>query len=445
MRVPDGLDQAADGAEQQSVISIQALIRNTALRALLLSSVAALPPAAEAAGIRTTTQYGGVRTGQHEAGGFFRVEQADGRWWLIDPDGGRFISTGLNSVSTSDLRKARAAAKLDPVDPLEWARAASSLIRENGFNTLGAWSDFQSFREAGTPMPYTRVLHIASAFGFSLGVAQQGFGNTRFAEDIVPVFHRDFASFCRDRLRELVATTRDDPWLIGYFSDNELPFKKDNILRRCLRLPEEDENHREARTWLEGKYGHFDPQSITEADDSQFCAHVIDTYFRIVAGALRQADLNHLFLGSRFHGKALRNEDLFRMAGRHVDVISVNYYHRWDAELERLAGWERLSGRPLLVTEFYARHLAEDALDGPGAGFRVKSERERGKFYRNFALGLLQSPHCIGWHWHRFSDYADAGPGITQGIVTALGEPHQEVLAFMSKVNAEVMESGESQ
>jgi len=399
-------------------------------------AVAPLPAAAPGAPVYPRTRYGGVLAGGHEGTGFFRVEKDGGRWRLIDPDGGRFVSRGLNSVHARDLRAHRENQGIEaPVDPEAWAREVRGLLLEAGFNTLGAWSADGLFREEGLRLPYTRVLNLASSFGYAIGVAHPKFGHTGFAHEVVPVFHRDFAAHCMRRAAELTAATRDDPWLIGYFSDNELPFRTENLVARHLLYPEDDDNHREARRWLEQRHGRFSPDDVTEADDAAFAVHVFETYFRIVGEAIRAADPDHMVLGSRFHGMAMRNEDLFRAAGPHVDVISVNYYHRWDVEQERLARWEELTGRPLLVTEFYARRIPGTEMDGPGAGFRVRHNRDRGLFYQHFTLGLAEAPSCVGWHWHRYSDYASAAAGITQGIVTAAGEPHAEVLDLMRRTH----------
>lgn len=73
-----------------------------------------------------------------------------------------------------------------------------------------------------------------------------------------------------------------------------------------------------------------DPVDITDEDDRAFAAHVLETYFRVVGEGIRKAAPHHLILGSRLHGMAMRNPDLFRIAGSHVDVISVNYYHTAD-------------------------------------------------------------------------------------------------------------------
>src|SRR5262245_11902302 len=45
-------------------------------------------------------KYGGYKSTQAKATGFFRVEQVDGRWWFVDPDDHFFYSIGANGIGT---------------------------------------------------------------------------------------------------------------------------------------------------------------------------------------------------------------------------------------------------------------------------------------------------------------------------------------------------------
>jgi hypothetical protein len=48
-------------------------------------------------------RYGGWATGPMlKATGFFRVEKREGRWWLVDPEGRRFFSHGIDCVRMLD-------------------------------------------------------------------------------------------------------------------------------------------------------------------------------------------------------------------------------------------------------------------------------------------------------------------------------------------------------
>lgn len=100
-----------------------------------------------------------------------------------------------------------------------------------------------------------------------------------------------------------------------------------------------------------------------------------------------------------------------------------------------MANWVRWSGRPLLVSEWYAQSLQSSKTEASGAGFRVKSDRDRGLFYQNLALGLLKHPGCVGWHWFK---YGGDGSGFHKGVVSRRYEPHADLLKLMGELNRQV-------
>ena len=236
--------------------------------------------------------------------------------------------------------------------------------------------------------------------------------------------------------------TKDDPWLLGHFTDNELPWSR-KMLERYLALPAGDPGREAALRWLCERHG---PQAATgdinEADRADFLAFAVDRYFSIVSAAIRKYDPNHLVLGARYHGGALKLPEVFRAAGRHVDVVSVNYYHAWQPDAERLRSWSADSGRPVIITEWYAKGLDSGMENKGGAGWLVKTQAERGMFYQNFTLGLLESPYCVGWHWFKYQDNdpADsmADPSnrdSNKGIVTNRFAEYGALLNAMREIN----------
>lgn len=115
------------------------------------------------------------------------------------------------------------------------------------------------------------------------------------------------------------------------------------------------------------------------------------------------------------------------------DGISVNYYHRWEPEKERLADWTKWSGRPFLVSEFYAMKVTDEKTDAAGAGFRVLQYADAGQFYQTFTVGLLWDiPNCVGWRWFK---YADDSADWHKGIVERDGEAHRTLVEAMGFVN----------
>jgi hypothetical protein len=169
---------------------------------------------------------------------------------------------------------------------------------------------------------------------------------------------------------------------------------------------------------------------------------VADRYFRITSQAIKKYDPNHLFLGSRFYGSSLLQPELFHAAGPYLDVVSVNWYHTWTPDQERLGRWERESGKPILVTEWSAKGMDSGLGNRGGAGWVVKTQRDRGRFYQNFTLGLLESKVCIGWDWFKYADNDPEDTGAdpsnrdsNKGIVSNRYEPYTPLLEAMKQLN----------
>lgn len=379
-------------------------------------------------------RYGGQADRRAKATGFFRTEKINGRWWLVDPDGGRFLSVGLNSVNRSQSRDSR-----DESGPgaAAWAPTTAALLRGNGFNTLGCWSDTGAFAALTNRLPYTAKSEFIVAFARKLGIAKSGFGHWEFPGDCMPLFHPGFEEFCDEHARQLQAT-KDDPWLIGYFSDNELPFRPES-LDNFLALPAEDPGHKAAQKWWDerrraaaGKL----KEKPDDADRAAFLEFLARRYYGVVGAAIRKHDPNHLYLGSRLHGKCI-SEPVLRGSAA-VDVVSVNYYNAWKPDPVRLRSWTQWSGRPVLISEWYAMKLQSPAQETRGAGWRVSTDAARGLFYQHFALGALQSPECIGWHWFKYGgDNEPARGGAEIGLVDVQYRPHDEVFRLMRELNAQ--------
>lgn len=373
------------------------------------------------------SRFGGWANGpQAEATGFFRTEQIDNRWWLIDPDGYRFLSAGVCSVHPKQKDLGKTAFRTTS----SWSRKTHRLLTDHGYNTLGCWSEWEHFT-GEQRMAYTRRWNFMATFGKKLGITRAGFGHTKYPNDCMPLFHPGFEAFCDQHAKQL-AETKDDPWLLGHFSDNELPLRP-NALDLYLELPKDDPGHQAAKAWWNDRRnatGKANRKKPTREDQAAFLTFLADRYYTIVGNAIKKHDPNHLYLGSRVHGKCI-NPATFKGSSA-VDVVSVNYYHRWTPEPDRITAWAKASGRPVLISEWYATVLPDPEVDFQGAGFRVKDQRDAGLFYQNHTLGLLEHPDCVGWHWFKYSP--DCGrPGM--GIVDPNYRPRREMLLNMKQVN----------
>lgn len=373
------------------------------------------------------SRYGGWTDRKVEARGFFYTKKVGGRWWLVDPDGCLFISIGLCSVNQSGVDEAMLDEKFGSGE--QWAVATGRMLKHYGFNTLGCWSDWQVFRSTSQPMVYTPRWNFMLTYKNQRDARN---GERGYPNECMPVFDVEFERFCDEHAGQLAAT-RDDPWLLGHFSDNELPFRPD-ALANYLSLPKQDTGYKAARRWWDDRRRTLGKREIDRADQEAFMEYLSRRYYSIVSSAIKKYDANHLYMGSRIHGRTI-SPPVFKGARGCVDVMTVNYYHRWSAEQGRLKEWVRCAGVPYIVSEWYAQSVERPDAGVSGAGFCVKSDRDRGLFYQNLTLGLIENGGCVGWHWFK---YGGDGPGFHKGVVDRGYDPHTEMLDVMGEVNSRV-------
>jgi len=387
------------------------------------------------------TRFGGAPGQKLEATGFFHPHRIGDRWWLIDPEGFRFLNVGVVSVAPGKSPNSQAAFTRAFGTPATWAADITGLLRARGFNGTGAWSDTSTLAGSPTRVPYTLMWNFMSAYGKQRGGTSQQPGHTGYPNDCIFVFDPEFEAFADQYARQLAAT-RDDPWLIGHFSDNELPFRAD-ALDRYLALPAEEAGRKAADRFIAARRP--GNAALTDTDRQEFLRMLVDRYFTVTTAAIRKYDPNHLCLGSRFHGGVLNLLPLFEAAGRHLDVVSVNYYNAWTPDLARMRGWERSAAKPILVTEWYTKAMDSGMPNTTGAGWIVKTQRDRGLFYQNFALALLESKVCVGWHWFKYMDNDPddlstdpSNRDSNKGIVSFRYEHYTPLLDLMQALNVRV-------
>uniref|UniRef100_Q02B53 Agarase n=1 Tax=Solibacter usitatus (strain Ellin6076) TaxID=234267 RepID=Q02B53_SOLUE len=390
-------------------------------------------------------QYGGRADRKDKATGFFYAKKLGKRWFLIDPDGHPYLQAGVCSLARGSSSVNQAALKERFGTPERWAAETSDLLRENGFTASGGWSDVDLLRGAPHPIAYCVMSNFMGDFGRAKSMVHQQPGHLGYPQDCIPVFHPEFAAAC-DRTARPLAAHKDDPWLFGYFSDNELPAPAD-LLDRHLKLDAADPNlapgFEAARQWLRERKG--ESVEISDADRAAFRGYVFDRYFATTTTAIRRYDPNHLCIGSRMHGPFLKSQEIMAAAGRHLDVLSVNVYNYWTPPEDLMAMWERESGKPFLVTEWYVK--ADDAgyKNTTGAGWIVPTQKDRAAFYQNFVLALLESRTCVGWHWFKYMDNDPDDPRTdpsnrdsNKGMVTIRYQPYRDLVAGMKAINREI-------
>jgi hypothetical protein len=334
-------------------------------------------------------RYGGDLAAQTKATGFFRVEMIEGRWWLVDPEGHLFLSTGANGVSGGRSGE----------------NAGLSLRRMAawGMNTIGNWS---SLRPAGEEdrRAYVTMFRPPRSEPSFLGMPD--------------VYSEEFARAVEQAAERMCAPLKDDPWLLGYFLGNEPPWprRESELVDMFLGGPDSATKAALVAYLAEGD---------TPARRADFIAGMFDRYLTMVGEAIRKADPNHLNLGIRFGG--MPEERILRM-GRSFDVFSLNVYEYEPArQLRRIF---EVTGKPVLIGEF---HFGVPA-DGLGAGLvQCADQTERAKGYRYYMEQAAALPCFVGAHWFQWSDQPVLGrmdgENYNIGFVDVTGRAYAELVA----------------
>ena len=349
--------------------------------------------------------------------GFFRVSKNGRKWWLIDPEGHLFLSIGVNSVEPK---------RVERDDKEAWGEETHQLLTNSGFNSIGRWSAPRDFRAIDKEIPWCRSLGFMANY---VKNRPKNRGESGYPKETIPVFDEEWPTFCEEYAAEHVSDYVDNRFLIGHFSDNELPFRPD-ALSLYLSLPESDAGHQGALAWMKENRvskGRADNPKAQAA----FLEEVSKRYFNTVAVALKKVDPNHLYIGSRLHGRCI-SEPVLRGASV-CDIVSINFYHSWKPDKSKTAEWTKWSQKPFLVGEFYAMKVTSKRTDADGAGFRVLKHEEAGEFYHTYTSALLKDhPNCVGWHWFKYADDSD---DYQKGIVSRYGAPHQPLIDAMRVLN----------
>ena len=390
--------------------------------------------------IVATDKWGGRLDHTEAATGFFYTKKVGDRWWAIDPAGHEYFHMALVAVDPSPSPNGKAALQQLYGDQQKWMAKTHALMLQNGFNGAGAWSNVELIRQSALqathPLAYTVILNFMANYGKKRGGLHDTPGHAGFPNDAIFVFDPEFPKFVEESAKQ-VQQYADDPNLFGYFSDNELPLSRNN-LEGYLGLPHAEPGYIAAKKWMD------EHKASQPTDDlrKEFLAYEVDIYYSIVSAAIRRNDPHHMYLGSRVTGKTISCPEVFHVLGKYADAISVNYYNSWTPDTQLLAMWEHESGKPEMITEWYVKGNDSGMPNKTGAGWLVNTQAERGDFYQNYALQLIQSKTIVGWHWFKYQDNDPNDPhaelsnrDANKGIVNIKYQPYAPLLERMRQMN----------
>ncbi len=387
-------------------------------------------------------RYGGYLGTQAEATGFFRVEQIEGKWWFVDPDGHLFLSTGVNcmgnSINTRTEGRESYYAALPPPDPMrstqsrgrgssvsfytwnlqrrfgegwntKWIDQLIKRMESWGLNTVANWS--------------SSVLRDTPRKPYVAGLSGWQRGGTSFL-GLPDVFSDEFALSVDEAVARQCEPRKNDPWLSGYFIGNEPPWpgRESELVGMILAGPETT-TQRELKAFL--------AQGDTPERHKEFILSAFERYLNLISTAIRKHDPNHLNLGIRFGGHPA--DEVIRM-GRFFEVNTLNVYD--DDPVAQMERAYKLTGRPTLIGEF---HIGSPG-NGLAAGLvQARDQEERGVAYRYYVEQAAALPSFLGVHWFQWLDQPVTGRGDGEnyniGFVDVTDRPHWDFVEGVKATN----------
>ncbi len=405
-------------------------------------------------------EYGGLKDDarRQEVRGFFYSKKIDGRWWIIDPLGYPCFMRNVSSVATCYLGSPNQtnAAIVRYGSKEAWTEATADLIKNHWyFNLCGGFAD----NTANRSVIQTGCGSMAGGYGKRVGSNCSNGGSTRFSENnTMNVFDPGFVDYC-DEAAVCVEKHRDNPWILGYTSDNELPMDS-NMLSNYLTLdytnPVNRYSYAAAWTWLTRMIGkdNIAQEEIKNEHYELFRGFVWDRYYNVVCAAVRRHDPNHMLLGTRFLTNVKNAEWVLRFASLYLDCMTINWYGQWQPDADDLKTLCERADLPIQITEFYTKAMDSGLANTRGAGWVVPTQQDRADFYQNFTLRVLECKNMVGWHWHQYLD-DDPSPAViyhpgtqvwrdqsnidaNKGIVDSGHRPYTELVEGMAEINKNV-------
>jgi hypothetical protein len=355
-------------------------------------------------------RFGGWADGpQLAATGFFRTEKVDGKWWFVDPDGHLFWSLGVCSVYPGLPTKVAGREKyfLDRADASDFWVVRENIVRKYGedwraryaettqrrfrawgLNTIGNWN--HEFIYAMRRTPYCLCIDFSS-----MTVSPAWDGSRAHGRAVPDVDSPKFAADLAAAVEKWAEKTKDDPWCIGVFVDNELGWDG------C----------------------------------GEKAGEIAEKYYSTVRAVLKKSLPNHLYLGSRIHNDFGEIPAVWVAASRHCDVVSNNHY-------DFLPSYDLPAGaddKPIMIGEFHFGHKGGGNLNGGlVSAFDVA---ERARLFREYAGACLDHPRYIGCHWFQYHDQPASGrfdgENFACGLTSVCDVPHPELVLAARKIAGE--------
>ena len=412
------------------------------------------------------------------ATGFFHTAEKNGKWWVIDPLGRGTVLLGIDHVAYNGHWSKRTKRALyrewnDAHYPNReaWVDETIGRLKAWGFNMLGAGGH--------APLEHHGLIHTKFlSMGDSLCWNEQDdefwicINEHRPCSAFPNVFHPLFAAHCDYVARKNCAPFKDDPWLLGYFIDNELAWwgrgPQATGLFDAAMAKSASHTARQAldsfvaaeisRRGLKAPFGKL-PRETRDEIKHAFLRLAAEKYFSATSAAIRRHDPNHMVLGARFAGLGGADPVVWEVSGKYSDIVTFNCYPWADIDrnvvlmhsgrnatrvADAFAARHAIVKKPMLITEWSFPALDSGLPCTGGAGQRFFTQKERTAATELFAKTMLSLPFLVGYDYFMWVDEPAAGisdefpEDSNYGLVNEQGVPYPEITSMFTRLQRDI-------
>jgi hypothetical protein len=362
-----------------------------------------------------TDPYGGDLSTKRNATGFFRLDEIDGRHFLITPEGHPFRALGLNHFH---MMKSR-----------DYDRALQN-VRDWGFNSGG----YQA-----PPWQWNRIPHTR---GISLVPNSIWRPPGQFA--FRDVFDPQFLNELEQRIRRVVEPSRENPFLVGYFwtdipawgrkrdssKAREDPFWGQDWISFYKRLPADAAGRKVWENWR---------SENPDAAEKAFLAVIARQLYRTAHAITRKYDTNHLIFGDRYHEPDMP-EQVVREALPLIDALAIQPTTKnFDPDF-----YLRLSqryGKSIYIADHVSSYRTTEYPDTMG---QVAADPESYvEYYTEYVTSALSHPSVIGFNKCQYQDQLPSPGFLKQGLLKIDGTP-RSIVDGIGAANRQALKSAYS-
>lgn len=429
---------------------------------------------------------------------FIHLQKDNGVWWLVDSDGKRFITTGMNHVGEggvlfNKVNKGWLTGKFGADIKGSWGGlnpraknigAYADMVvkdfKDYAFNTI-------PFHAYSTPLHLyekRKIYYVAKIKVQSISLMQM---NRRTGDRFPDVFSTSFRDKL-DRLAKKICTPlRDAKYCLGYayfdmpdlkpvrrwhrrmFPDGGLvyPWVQDiralpsNAAGKQQWMRILKRNHASAvkaaqvyavdniTTWEDlAKVTSWPvkPNDVRRVrkDAEDMLTALAEKWYGLHHELIRKYDPNHLLLGDKHdvgYDKSVEMipDGVLNAIAKHTDVLMIQYYSFYtDLHNATLRELHSKTGLPIINGDH--SYSFKTSRHTKIKGLEVESFKAVANEYRRYMKGIMEDhPYMLGW-WHcgYIEQWAPAGTkqlGQQSGFFSPFGKPNAELLSLVKEAN----------